>query len=688
MLQSLWAQAPQKKTYLKADEIIYNPKGSKPGRYIISYKEFEDIRFDADLDGQIDFWYIKKGTTEVYTFFKEGKPERWQVRQGTKIIREASYILNGDRWQLEDVITRSALLMNKEDEGCEVNSIAKQLKAFTTNVTHESLREVVDEFLIHESCNKTLSRREKHALAISVAQSLSDTNTLKCLSSKEFEKAFTDGKLNLSAKLLAAKFELQKAQFGQQAKNYGPMITCQKADGQKKTLTTDESTKLIHLNVESATEKTTKANNKGSLVSPADLTHELLHRAGLKNEDNVTAVEKFCKSYPNPPKKIEVKGIESVWIGTIKDVQTGAEDAAANSTANVNDSTKAPKPQLAISDGNNKGLGSSPTAGSVKTGTEIAAKAATANVPVELTVAQTQIPDSRTLSESISNPAPVTEAGSQQALVRSASESSGMLRMANNLAGAMNTPALADTGSSSSDGGSNEVSRSVASKSSSPEIKGSSRNPASDLLKASTRTLANGDRVVEEITLDGTTAPAPAAAASASRSANVASVTSTSNSGASASRAPANEGGSSASTETGGGMASAGGGGFSGGSGSSAGSSLGFSGGAGGGTPTRGPAAASDANPKQYQGPIDGKDKAAKGGTEVGGTAAGSREEVITSISRSNYSQTKKKLTDPAFGKQLESQKITILDLYGNSYGATKGEVIFLDQGDRFVRQK
>lgn len=685
MLQSLWAQAPQKKTYLKADEIIYNPKGSKPGRYIISYKDFEDIRFDSDLDGTIDFWYVKKGRTEIITAFSQGQPTRWQIRQGTTQIRETSYVFKNNKWTLESSTVRNSLLMNKEDEGCEVKSITKKLKAFSAEVSKETLVTGIEEFLLDKSC-QDVPARDKRALVNALGHALLDVNLQDCLSSGEFEKAASKGIKNYGPKLLAAKFELQRAQLSQQPKNYGPLLSCQAAEGQKKTLTTVESTGIIHINLEAA-QKQSEGSNKRSLISKMNMQHELLHRAGVKDEKDVNAIEQFCKNFPEMPPNI-TSAFNSVWSVPVTDVKTGVEESSGKSTANATEVAKAPTKKVVNVESSNKSVVTAPTESTTRSGTEIAAKAATANVPVELTVAQTQIPDSRTLSESISNPAPVTEAGSQQALVRSASESSGMLRMANNLAGAMNTPALADTGSSSSDGGSNEVSRSVASKASSPEIKGSSRNPASDLLKASTRTLANGDRVVEEITLDGTSAPAPAATASASRSANVASVTSASNSGASASRAPANEGGSSGSNETGGGMASAGGGGFSGGSSSSAGSSLGISGGAGGGAPTRGPAAASDANPKQYQGPIDGKDKAAKGGTEVGGNAAGSREEVITSISRSNYSQTKKKLTDPAFGKQLESQKITILDLYGNSYGATKGEVIFLDQGDRFVRQK
>lgn len=126
-----------------------------------------------------------------------------------------------------------------------------------------------------------------------------------------------------------------------------------------------------------------------------------------------------------------------------------------------------------------------------------------------------------------------------------------------------------------------------------------------------------------------------------------------------------------------GGSASFGGGGGSY-SGSGAGASLGS---APAQSPVRGPAATR---------PNGGGTEPVKNAKSDTGSSAPSaaRDEVITFISNSNYAQAKEKLSDPAFGKQLESQKITVLDLYGNSFGATKGEVIFLDQGDRFVRQK
>lgn len=675
LFQSVWAQSP-KKTYLKAEEIIYNPGGSKPGRYMITYKDFEDVRIDGDMDGQIDLWYIKKGTTEIYTHFENGQAKHWQVRLGGNTVREAAYSLSQGKWEISNFNSRKPLLMNLQEEGCEVSTIQKKLKSFTADVSYMTVASSAEELLLDSSCVKNLSSDDKRTVVKNISQALVNPTIQTCLNNPKFQEAVSEDKFAISGKLLAAKFELQKAQLSQQPKHYGPLLKCEKAEGQNKTLTTDESTGFIHLDLEKAKNKPTIAGlGKAPIISAEGITHELLHRAGLKKESEVKAVEDLCAKLKKGEALGSDNSVQSI-MGAIS-VDEGAKETAKKSEGNtqqvVKDSAK--KAPVTKTDSN-----SAPSAPAPKSGTEIAAKAATANIPVELTVAQTQIPPANTLSESISNPAPVTEAGSQQALVRSASESSGMLRMANNLAGSFSTQAVAaDTGSASGGSGSKEVSRSVAS--TGAPIKASNGNPASDLLKASARTLSAGDRVVEEITIDG---PSTAQKAAPTRSANVASASAPTDRQApsstnEASRAPASQG--SASGEVGSGMAAGGGGGGFASPSGSVGSSLGFSGGGSAGAPVRGPAAT---NPE----PATNTPAKSNSKQEVGSSSAGSREKIITDISRNTYKETKQKLSDPEFGKQLESQKITILDLYGNSTGAKKGEVIFLDQGDRFVRQK
>jgi hypothetical protein len=84
-----------------------------------------------------------------------------------------------------------------------------------------------------------------------------------------------------------------------------------------------------------------------------------------------------------------------------------------------------------------------------------------------------------------------------------------------------------------------------------------------------------------------------------------------------------------------------------------------------------------------------GQQAQARSGSRSGGaTASPAREEVVSYFRNADYTQARRKLRDPNFIKILKDNSITVMDLAGNSFGATRGSTIFLDQGDRFVRQK
>ncbi|WP_295900346.1 hypothetical protein [uncultured Bdellovibrio sp.] len=70
------------------------------------------------------------------------------------------------------------------------------------------------------------------------------------------------------------------------------------------------------------------------------------------------------------------------------------------------------------------------------------------------------------------------------------------------------------------------------------------------------------------------------------------------------------------------------------------------------------------------------------------GTYTPGRDEVVSFISGGSYQQARSKLKDKNFVQTLKDNSITVYDLSGNTYGASRGDVIFVDQGDRFVRQK
>ncbi len=86
--------------------------------------------------------------------------------------------------------------------------------------------------------------------------------------------------------------------------------------------------------------------------------------------------------------------------------------------------------------------------------------------------------------------------------------------------------------------------------------------------------------------------------------------------------------------------------------------------------------------------PVGQQTQARSASRSGGATASPAREEVVSYFRNADYTQARRKLRDPNFIKILKDNSITVMDLAGNSFGATRGSTIFLDQGDRFVRQK
>ncbi|WP_158320213.1 hypothetical protein [Bdellovibrio bacteriovorus] len=608
--------------------------------------------------------------------FKDGQPVLLEaVQTNPKEIRSIVYALEMGMWRLKGSQVREPKLMNLPDANCELNKVKNKIAQFAEALDEKIVEESIDRKLLDKSCGN-LSKEARSRLQQSLNAALRGAGQIgTCLSNENFAKnASGDSKDTAPAALLAAKYKLQALQLGNG--KFSSLIKCEKHKDQKSLMTTEEGSKIIYLDPDQV--NTSDIRKLGKLIDPSKLEHELLHRAGLKDEKQVSELEKFCKSGGG-----KASHRLSLSPGNLKSVQQVITDAsvtdAANKAADKGSANTADAAKATPKKDQTRTIASEKTNEAPKTANQTAATKTAASIPVEMTVAQSQVPSAPQLSESISNPPPATESGSQQALVRSASESNGVMRLANNMMGALSTQAVAgDTSLASNNSSSSEVSRSAASTSVN-KVTSSTKNPAADLLAASARnSVGTNERVVEQITLDGSQAPTTKEPASDSRSRNIASDTAptaqTSISAASAGRS--SEVASASEGSSGGGL-----------TGSSLSSNIGsISGGSNVGAPgpARGPAAVSEATtaPKAADKKLD------KSANREGASASAAREEVITFISRSNYSQAKQRLSDPAFGKQLESQKITVLDLYGNSVGASKGEVIFLDQGDRFVRQK
>ncbi|MEK2643742.1 hypothetical protein [Bdellovibrio sp. BCCA] len=639
----------QGKTLLKAEDIIYNPGGNSPGVFVTSYKDYEDIRVDSDLDGKIDFWKVKKGSLQIEILFSSGLIKHYFVRKiGSSTVNEFYYSSVDGKLLLQQARTRSTF-----DRGyspadiCDTNlqKMEKELQTFKADIESEIASQAAETDLLDRSCKEKLTPREFIKLKSTIASTTTTQDFLgSCFSSESFEKKFDFGKdTALTKKVLSTAYELQKRQLIYQSGNHKSVIKCDVTDKDPfSPASTDEKGTITFL-------KSAKPDGKLSDNIKLELQHELLHRLGFFSEKTVNEIIKGCK-------ELQVGEFKKVALASSKmngilvlpgNVSAALTEATKDQTANI------PEKQATTPKG-----GATTFSGNVKDGIELAANTSTANIPAEIPASQLAAPSSQSLSEVVNNPPPQTDSGSQQALTRSASDSSGILRAANNMIGSMSSPAVAQESSRSSAKSKVADATDVASSSSSLTESTSSssgnRVPASVSLGVQARNkISSDEKVVESISID-------------SNSTTQSSVTSTANKPA-MNRGFQQQDAKSSSTPA----------------------SAEVSNSVGGGGATSGVPSAS----ASYQ--LSPVSQSSSTGTTSGaprpqrrGTASVSSDEVVTFISRSNYSVTKQKLKDPNFGKELEMNSIQVLDLYGNSYGAKKGNIIFLDQGDRFVRQK
>lgn len=677
LLQNLWAQSPKK--FLKAEEIIYNPGGNKPGRFVIAYKDYKDIRLDIDRDGQIDFWYVRQGHLHVSTTFKDGKPVRWYIRKVDSIVREFQYDSNNGKLYLTYAGQRAPLTMGYPDNEplCKEPTQAEKTIAALGEVESATLQSIVKDDLVDPSCKDILGKNYRQLLGnLKKAIEPNSDPISKCLRNEKFADAFSkESETQIDVQMIIAEHELQTKQLREQSSQHKPLISC----------LSDEYTDI------SINEKgliTLKANSSSkekiaSILTVEALGHELLHRIGVFSEEDLGSIVGVCRSLNGREPILQRKEGLALQMSPFRsyyeaDVTAGAQDSASTKTA-VIEPTKPVDAEI-NSNADSSKVAAKSSVSKPNSGSRVSAAASSASIPIELTVAQTSIPAPNTLTNSITNPAPVTNAGAQQALVRSATESRGVLSAANNLVGVMSSRAEASTSLASSGRESSgrssgsEIARN--SKRAPASERTNSKNTAADLLKAAARNeVRSNERVVEEITIEGTkSAPSGAGKVTVSRTASINTDSSNPQSAAAsgevANSAPsrgsspslnvASVGSSTAVTL-----------------GTPASSRPGGTGGVESSAGDRAPTSTTVASPTP---------SATTNAKEIAPNAG--RSEVVNLIVSSNYSQTKAKLKEPEFTKKLQDQKITILDLYGSSYGATKGDVIFLDQGDRFVRQK
>jgi|GEM_PF-4548233 Type IV secretory pathway, TrbL components len=246
-----------------------------------------------------------------------------------------------------------------------------------------------------------------------------------------------------------------------------------------------------------------------------------------------------------------------------------------------------------------------------------------------------------------------------------AKQSSGIMTMTNAVMSAVNTQAVAASGSSSGS------SRTVASTKSDTSLSSTSNKTRSSIGGLKKTNIGKDEQIVEEILVgDNNTRTANSARRAG---------TQVLNNGAVISRAPANADGaeSSDASVAGGGNPELGGAGRASGGGGGGSASAGGGGGKSGKKAGGGGQAANAA----------GNSRSPASASSGDSPENVSGDEIVSFIKNSDYQSTKSKLQDYKFQNKLKSNSITIIDRSGNSIGAAEGKIIFVDKGNRFEKQ-
>lgn len=634
-----------------------NPNAA-PGKFILQVKDYEDQRFDIDLDGDIDFWRLRQNDIQIDISFEGKQVKDLFIRKLTENSAiEVFYKRNGNSLGLHSSQVRPKFNMSfSEDDNCpsSAENLKKELEVYK-NIKEIPNQKITEE-LIEPSCKNVLGSKYG-SLNISLRKFLSGSDLIStCIDRPDFKNQFPKGpQTDLSVEVLRTAYQLERAKLSKATKDHSPLILCKVLDeGQSMQpgISTEEGGKIT-IAVSDVLKKFD--------FKPKHLDHEMLHKIGLFSEASVNKVVEACNKLESDPSLVAGTGQTGVsLVPSSTDVGNEAQkeitkegnaklDAASNQT--VKNEKKG-----ATEVANPKPVASADRAPASQQSSINANAQATANIPKSMTVAQTKVPSSEALSETIYTNHQKTDAGISNAYDKSKSQSSGILATANNIAGAMNTQASASLAQAKNQA------REIAStaKAAGSSTDGSGSGSAGGLI--SRNRIGSNEKVVESITLDSQQPTISARAdATASQTQN--------------NRQPASDSRTlPSSTETSSGTIQA-----------------------AGLNAARSDSGQAQVNPvgSNQQVSLGASNQNAqrqpanvvRGGGGTGGAASPSPDEIITFISQADYQQTKQRLSDPRFIRQLDESKVRIIDTSGNAFGARNPKVNFLDDGVQFVKQ-
>lgn len=633
--------------------------------------DYEDTRIDYDYDKKIDYWRIKKGSLWIEVYYT---PVRtiYHVRSFNKTqVDERIFFSENSKLYLAFTKQRKQFIYNFTSQGplCienHKNEWAKLTETFA-KLSTQSIAMAAESF-VGTQCGDIL-KEETYEHLLGATQEIfnppgkTENTFIACLESPSakgyFVKKFgeKDGALNYEKAIVGFKNSIVK--FSELPKTDSSILTCKIVEGDlpKNPMKVTETGAQILLQIK-------KDQSISSAEFKEQLFHESLHISSITDEDLNADITNLClgkkkienkdvnkQDWKKQLTKIDPSEMESLSMGsatTKLDVLKGKDLAAKNHSLDIKDAAEAsslPGKHQSPVEMNRmaEAAGATTIAEASKVQTSGVIKAAESVLGSTLAVAAEP-------STSL--------AGSSGATTGSGSSLSGSSSGSNPYA---SSPSYSASTSSSSDDSrpSRRASDSSRSPASEYQLDMSIVGAKAPIVKiptpANSNSVGKGEYIKEEVDLTRSTVTtnsnigrAPASTKTGSSDASTSSTAQTNNveqtSGNSENHSTTNGGVSSASF------------------GSDSQSSNG-----------------STSNSTQRRGTSP---------QTTGGPYVPSRDEVVSFFSGGSYQQARGKLKDQSFVQALKQNNITVYDLGGNTYGASRGEVIFVDQGDRFVRQK
>ncbi|KYG69045.1 hypothetical protein AZI87_07420 [Bdellovibrio bacteriovorus] len=624
--------------------------------------DYEDTRIDIDQDKNLDFWRIKKGNLLVEVT-NSGSEKQYRIRLFSKAgVTEKIISQKGeDLFEIESS-QRPMRYFNFTTEGpvCTTdNSPWKKFLSDISGITRAKIQSKIESSLSEECFNVG----EPTALIESIESVLKPPSIsnkgneyLSCLEGEEAKAIFVavlgkkEGLTNHQKAIVGFKNAIISIAEG---KSKEPSFVCKAVDKESKAPVMQTSEKgQIQINLP-----------EGKKLSQTDfrdkIFHEVLHKSAIENEKLPIELTKICSPDSH---RVALSKSNSQFRSILANknfVNIGSKNATEKAPQKIDKNIAEAPAEL-------------PKAGSPTDMNRMAD--AVGAKPVKEASQQQTSPVIRMAEKVLAGSPAVAAEVPVNGLASSGggggSSSSTSDNISNESYRASNSSVSSYASSyEGSDSSSEKSSRSTSSRSPASEYKlntkvvtGSEVAAARNLKKMGSDGLGAGEYIKEEIDLTrGTSyvASAPNQETRPSASMNQRSIASTSGSKISPVVSASEVGNSGSSSGASASLPSSGSG-SSGNTGGSLGSST---------IPAR---------------------QANKSNTQRGTASVyiPSQDEVVSFFTSGSYNQARSKLKDQNFINTLKQNSITVIDLAGNGYGASKGQIIFVDQGDRFVRQK